>query len=200
MVGYQNSKPFLLKLFDNLLHVVHRDRVHPGKRFVQQNEHRVGHQRPGDLKPAALASGKRHGLLLCQMGKLQFGQQLFQPLLAFAPADRQRFQDGHYIVLHRKLPEYRRLLRQIPHAKPCPLVHRHVCDIQPAENQRSGIRLDKPHYHVETGGLAGTVGAQQPNHFARPHIYSGIVHHRAPVVRFFEPFGLAEYVFGFRHL
>src|SRR5690606_34672949 len=48
----------LAEVGDDLLDVVHRDRVDPGEGLVEQHELRTAYQRPGDLQPAPLSAGQ----------------------------------------------------------------------------------------------------------------------------------------------
>ena len=59
--------------------------VHPGGRLVQQQQLRVGHQRPGDLNPLALALAQRPELALAQVGHAELGQDAGGPATIGAP-------------------------------------------------------------------------------------------------------------------
>jgi hypothetical protein len=60
---------------DDLLDVVHRDRVHAGERLVQQHELRLRHQRARDLQPPPLAARQRVRLRLPQVLQAQLVEQ-----------------------------------------------------------------------------------------------------------------------------
>src|SRR5690606_12616524 len=60
MVGDQHTDALVLEMLDDLLDIVHRYRVHPGKGLVQQDELRIRGQGPSDLGTPTLATGQTH--------------------------------------------------------------------------------------------------------------------------------------------
>jgi hypothetical protein len=81
---------------------------------------------------------------------------------ALRPGDRLRLQHGQYILFHGQLAKDRGLLRQITDPEVTrPQVHRHLGDIFFASQNSPGVRTGETNNHVETGCLAGAVGAQQ---------------------------------------
>ena len=50
-----------------------------------------------------------------------------------------------------------------------------------------GVRLDQPGDHVEHGGLAGAVGAEQADRLAAPHIDADAAHHLALAEALLDP-------------
>ena len=81
------------------------------------------------------------------------------------------------VVLHRQPAEDRRLLRQIADAEPGALVHRQVRDVEAVDLDRAGIGADQPGDHVEDGGLAGAVRAEQPDRLAAAKRQRHVVDH-----------------------
>ena len=62
MIGDQHADSGAAKIADNLLKILHGQRVDPGKRLVEQNERGLQGQRAGDFQPAALSARERVGL------------------------------------------------------------------------------------------------------------------------------------------
>ena len=70
-------------------------------------------------------------------------------------------QDGQDVLLDGELAEDGRFLGQVTHAQAGALVHRQARDVARLEPDRALIRPDDPDDHVEGGGLAGAVRAEQ---------------------------------------
>ena len=83
----------------------HRDRVDPGKGFVQQQVFRIGRQTARDFHPPPFAArqGQRRGP--AQMGDRKLGQQFFQPFAPLVPVGLGDFQHGQDVVLDRQARE-----------------------------------------------------------------------------------------------
>ena len=68
------------------LHVVEQaaseGRVDPGHRLVEEQEARLGHQRPGELEQLALAAGERAGVVVGELGQVEDLEQLDAPARA----------------------------------------------------------------------------------------------------------------------
>jgi len=95
-------------------------------------------------------------------------------------------------VLDIQAAENGRLLRQIADAEPRALVHRQRRDVLPVERDDALVGLHQSGDHVEHGGLAGAVGAEQPDRLALPHHQRDVLHDGARAV------SLAEVVDGER--
>ena len=80
------------------------------------------------------------------------------------------FQDRPDVLLHRHPAEDRGLLRQVADAEPAALVHRQGRDVVAVQFDPPAVRLDQAGDHVEHRGLAGAVGAQEPDRLAAPHV------------------------------
>src|SRR5690606_6322741 len=65
-------------------------------------------------------------------------------------------------------------------------VHRQVGDVLAAELDASAVRHHQPDAHVEAGGLAGTVGAEQADDLAAVDGQRRFPHHLAPAIAFGE--------------
>src|SRR5690606_22545193 len=67
---------------------------------------------------------------------------------------------------HGQLAEYRRLLRQVAYAEPRAAIHRLAGAVAPVEHDAAVVGRHQADDHVEAGGLAGAVGAEQADNLA----------------------------------
>ena len=95
---------------------------------------------------------------------------------------RPGFENGEQVVQHRELAENRLLLWQITEAEAGAAVHRHVRHVVAVETNRAGVRGDQAGDHVERGGLASAVRAEQADDFPGLDGDGNPVHHGAAVV------------------
>ena len=91
-------------------------------------------------------------------------------------------QHGLDVVFDREPPEYRSLLRQIPHAFLGAFVYRFLGDLLILEEDLTLVGLDQPDDHVERRRLAGAVGAEQPDDLALVDLDRNVVDDRACLV------------------
>ena len=75
MVGDQHADVPFLQLGHDALDVLHGDRVHPGEGLVQQDEARVGGQRPGDLGAASFPTAQHIAAVGAHMPEPELGDQ-----------------------------------------------------------------------------------------------------------------------------
>ena len=76
----------------------------------------------------------------------------------------------------REAAEDRGFLRQIADAEPGALIHRQLGDVVAVEFDGAAIGLDQPGDHVEHGGLAGAVRAEQADRLAAADIDADAAH------------------------
>ena len=62
VIGNQNGNAPLAELANNLLDATDGDRIDAGKRFVEENDLRIGNQAAGDFQSPSFAAGQRHRL------------------------------------------------------------------------------------------------------------------------------------------
>src|SRR5204863_414726 len=134
--------------------------------LVQQEEARVDDQGARDLDAAALAAGEHVALAAADGLETELVDQPVESLAALTGAQRQGLEDRHQVLLDRQLAEDRGLLRKVADALAGALVHRQVGDVLVVDEDASGIGADEADDHVEAGGLAGAVRAEQADHFA----------------------------------
>src|SRR5690606_40602325 len=66
-------------------------------------------------------------------------------------------------------------------------------DAAAIEHDAAGVTLDQPDDHVEAGGLAGTVGAEQADHLAGIEGQAEAIDHLAVLVALAQAFGDEHY-------
>ena len=186
MIGDEHADPAMAQSRDDRLDVVDRDRVHAGKRLVQQQELRLGHERTRDFEPAALATGELVGFLPAQVLDGELVEQRLEPPRALVAAQVQGLEDREHVFFDRQLAKDRRLLRQIPDPRPGPLVHRERGDVTAIEDDLAFIGANQAGDHVERRGLPRPVGPEQSHDLALREIERDVVHDAAPLVRLHE--------------
>src|SRR5687768_16636417 len=105
MVGDQHADAPLLQKPDNFLNVQHGNRIHPGKRLVQQNEMRPCCQRTGNFNATALPAGQTDSRTATYMTDMQIMQQIIEMLLHLISPIVLQFQYSANVVGYRKSPE-----------------------------------------------------------------------------------------------
>ena len=179
--------PRFLRWRDDPLDLADRDRVDAGERLVEQHQPRLGGQRACDLAAPALAAGQARAQLVGHVRDLQFVHQAGQ--LAFAAVGVQvlaQLQHQAQVVGDGELAEHRWLLRQVADAELGARVHGLGGDVAAIELDAAGIGRHQADDHVETGGLAGAVGAEQADDLA------GVEGQREIVDDFARPVALAQ--------
>jgi hypothetical protein len=81
------------------------------------------------------------------------------------------------VLLDRHAAEDRGLLRQIAEAHAGALVHRLGRDVLAVQPDRAAVGRDQAGDHVEAGGLAGAVGAQQARDLSALDMQGDVAHH-----------------------
>ena len=153
----------------------------PGERLVEQNEMRLGRQRPGDLASPALAAGQRHRRRPPQMGDRELGQQCIEHRLAQIRRRLGDLEDRADVLLDGEAAKYRGLLRQIADAEPGAAIHRKIGDVAPVEADRPGIGGNQTGDDVKAGGLSRAVRAEQADDLAALHGDVDVAQHRPPL-------------------
>jgi hypothetical protein len=77
-----------------------------------------------------------------------------------------QLEDRLHVLLHRQAAEHRVLLRQVGDAEARAAVDRQVRELGLRRGGCCPRRRDQADDHVEAGGLAGAVRAEQPDHLA----------------------------------
>ena len=100
------------------------------------------------------------------MGDREFGEQVVEFGFAAVAVGFDDLEHGTNILLDREAPENRCLLRQIADAAARAAIHRKVGHVVPVEQDRAVVGGNKPGDHVEDGGLAGAIGAEEADRLA----------------------------------
>ena len=175
-----------------MLDVFHGDRVDAGEGLVEQDELRIDGQRPGDLAAAALTAGKLYALALTHFLQTEFLDQGLEPLEAVFLVKPGHLHNREDVVFHGHGPEDRGFLGEIAHAFLGTLVHREASDLFFPEENAAGIGLDQAGDHIEAGGFAGAVGAEQAHDLALFHFDRHALDDRAFAV-FFDQVGTEQF-------
>ncbi len=110
----------------------------------------------------------------------EFGEQRVDRRLARLGLGLGHFEHGAEVLLDGQAAEDRRLLRQIADAEPGAAIHRQIGDVLAVERDGADIGPDQAGDDVEAGGLAGAVGAEQPDRLAALHRDVDRAQHRPP--------------------
>src|SRR5260221_13828040 len=117
MIRYEHADAALLEEPNEALDVEHRDRVDAGERLVEQDEGRLGAERPGYFQAAPLATGERNRRMLAQGGDVQVLEQLGEARLDLLGRGALQLEDRLHVLLHRQAAKHRVLLRQVGNAE-----------------------------------------------------------------------------------
>ena len=169
VVGDDHADVHRLEFGDDMLDVLDGDRVDAGEGFVEEDEFRVDGQGAGDFAAAALTAGELDALVLADFLETELVDQRLEPVEAVFLVEAGHFHDREDVVLHAHRAEDRGFLRQIADAFLGALVHRKAGDLLFAEEDAPVVGLDQAGDHIEAGGLAGTVGAEQAHDFTLLH-------------------------------
>src|SRR5690606_29162190 len=143
-----------------------------------------------DLDATAFAAGQAGAGLVGDVVDLQLVHQVRQFLFAAGLAQvRAQLEHQADAVGHAQLAEHRRLLRQVADAALGADVHGLGGDVGAVEDDAPGVRRHQPDDHVEAGGLAGAVRAEQADDFAGVQAQAEVAHHLARAVALAQPFG-----------
>jgi len=172
VIGDEHADAARLEETNDALDLDHGDRVDAGEGLVEQDEARVGRERPGDLDPATLAARERGRRRVAQVVHVQVLEQFVEPSLdggfaqGLAVVIFLQLKYRAHVVGHVEFAKDRGFLRQIAQAQARPAVDGQILDGLAVEEDRPGVRAQQADQHIERSGLACAVGAQQADHFA----------------------------------
>lgn len=134
--------------------------------LVEQDERRVDGHRARDLRTAPFAARKLDAEALAHLLQAELLDQRLDALVLVFLREIGHFEYGADVVLDRQAAEDRCLLCQVAHAHLGAFVDRLLGQFGDLafvvlEEDAPFVGLDKPHDHVESRGLAGSVGAEQ---------------------------------------
>src|SRR5581483_6331208 len=137
--------------------------------------------------------------VLAQVRDVQVFQELAETRLDRLRSKTLQLEDRLHVFLHREAAEHRILLRQVRDAEPRAAVDRQMRELRLVEEDAARVHRHEADDHVEAGGLAGAVRAEQPDHFAAPHFERHILHHGARLVTLAQPLRAQEAAIGGFH-
>src|SRR5690606_19994599 len=100
-----------------------------------------------------------------------------------------QFEDGEYVFRHAQAAEHRGFLRQVADSEACARVHRQGGDIAIVDLDGAVVGRDEADDHVERGGLARAVGAEQADDFALVEAEREVADDGAPAIALAQPAG-----------
>jgi len=76
-----------------------------------------------------------------------------------------QFQHSLDVLRHRQAAEDRSFLRQVTQPHTCTAVYRKMCDVLVIDEDLSAVGSDQSYDHIERGGFARAVRAEQADNF-----------------------------------
>ena len=144
--------------------------VEPRRRLVEEQQRRLGHQRPSQLDQAALPEAERLDRPVevgDQPEQLGHGAGPLQLVVGGVATERQVAQEvagsgpgplgDHQVVAHGHPVEQLHALERAGDAEPGPAVHGQAGDVDPVEHDAPLVGAQDAGQAVEQRGLAGTV-------------------------------------------
>ena len=158
-------------------------RRHAGRRFIQQQELRLQHQRAGNADASLVGVGKRPGRKLHQWRDPDPVEHFHRPRRRGPAAEAKTHARHFQIVENAELLEQPPALERPRHTKAPQLVRGHARHILPVMTDRSLCRRLKPGQHIDQRRLARAIGPDQPRHFRRRNIKVDVRQRMQPVKR-----------------
>ncbi len=190
VVGDQHANALGFEVVDDLFDVAHRDRIDTGKGFVEQDELGCRGQCAGNFYPTALTARQAHAQVVANMVDMEFLQQAFQLLATTGLVELLAgFEDCHDVVGHRQLAKDRGFLWQVTDTGACATMHGLVADVQVIDQYATLIGVHQADNHVETGGFARAVGAEQAHDLPAVDRQADITYYLTALVAFGQMLG-----------
>ena len=121
---------------------------------------------------------------------MEFLEQALHALVAIRLAELLAgFQDRHDVFFHGQAAEDAGFLWQIADAALGAAMHGQMGDIRLVDVDPTGVRFHQSDNHVEAGGLAGAIGAEQADDLAGLHVQGDILDDSATLVAFCQVVG-----------
>ena len=186
-----NADIAVFQLCDDVLDILHGNGVNPGKGLIQEYEFGIYGKGAGYLAAAALTTGKLDAAGLTYLGEVEFIYEPFHALyplgLCHSLCGTGDLHYGHDIVLYGHLAEHGCFLGKVADTALGPLVHGEGGDVRDVtfvvlEVDISAVRLHLAGDHIETGGLTGTVRAQESHYLSLLHLHGYALHNGTDTV------------------
>ncbi len=130
-------------------------------RLVEQQHRGPAGQGPGELQQPGVAGGQRVGPLVGLRRETDTGQQFVGDVRRTTVDVTHQLGGGEDVVAHGERAEQLQALEGAGHPEAGPLVGGHAGDVVTRQQHPTGGGRLQPGEHVEDGGLAGTVGADE---------------------------------------
>src|SRR5215471_15999405 len=134
MIGDEYDNARLRQAPNDLLQILHGERVNPREGLIQKYKRRLQGERTDGLEAHR-------------------GEQLFKAVALLFWSEWKGFQDGKEIFFAGQLPEDRGFLGQVADAVAGPQIHRKVSDFLAVEDDAAGVRPGESDDNVECRGL-----------------------------------------------
>src|SRR5205823_2124914 len=108
---------------DDLLQILHGQRIDSREWLVEQYKGRLQGQRPGNFQATALATGKRVSLALSNGFEAHLHQQFLQTITLLLRSKRQSLQYGEQVLFAGQLTKDRGFLREVAYSAAGPEIH-----------------------------------------------------------------------------
>src|SRR5438034_1251362 len=177
LLGQENREPAALEGGDVLRERAHDHRREPLRRLVQQEEPRVGHQRPRDRQHLLLAAGEARAALAAELPELREEPEdaLDRPPAAGPLADPQ-------VLDHREVAEDPPVLRHKADAQARDLVGAEPAQRPSLVQDLASRHVYQPDDGLERRRLACAVPAEQRDDLPFPRREVHAVQHVAPTI------------------
>ena len=171
VVGDEDADVALFEFDDDVLDVLYGDGVDAGERFVEEEEEWVVGEGAGYLGASALAAGELYAFAVAYVLEVELVEEGVEFFFTFFLGVEvfSEFEDGHDVVGYGHLAEDGGFLGEVSDTHLCAAVHGVAREFDGLaafagrgfEEHFAGVGLDDADDHVEGGGFAGAVGAEE---------------------------------------
>ena len=174
----QNRPPFAAQTQDQVANIAGALRVEPGRRLVEQHDLRLVQQRARQRDPLLQSLRELRGAIVLPIGDIEEIERFIDGARRVRDAMQPRI-DEKVRSDRQTVPQARRFREETNvTAKACSCVPRHRFAV---DADAAAGRVDQPGEHAQRGGLAGAVGTEQREDFARRQLKRNIVYGHARI-------------------
>jgi hypothetical protein len=145
------------------------DGVDAAEGFVEEEESGFDDEGASDFDAAAFAAGEHVAFIEADGFEAKLFDEPVHALPALADIEREGLKDSHEVFFDGEFAEDGGFLGEVADAAAGALVHGEVGDFFFVELDDPGIGTDEADDHVEAGGFAGSVGAEEADDFSLLH-------------------------------
>src|SRR2546421_2122962 len=176
VIADEDAEPPLAQFPDQPLQLVHGDGVDAGEGLVEEEEARLGEQRPRDLRPTPLPSRELLAQRVGHAEQVELLQHVVGPAARFVAVHAVALEDEEQVLPDGQLAEDARFLRQVAQPHPGAAVEWQAGQVLAAQVHLALVGVEQPHHAVEAGRLPGAIGTQEAHHLAGVHVEGDPVH------------------------